>query len=79
MSKYEIPVSIQCIASKTIGTVKCDTLEEFKEKAEKLWESQGYDYPRANISNDFDLNDWDLSEVREDDLKDYETLDDINR
>jgi hypothetical protein len=74
MSKYEIPVSIETTASKTIGTIKCDTLKEFKEKAEKLWEGQDHDYPTANITNDFDLSDWDLSEVSEDDLRYYKAV-----
>lgn len=71
MSKYSIPVSLQTCASHTIGTIECDTLDEFKEKAEKLWESQGYDSPSVNISNNFELGEWDLSEVLEDELQYY--------
>ena len=71
MSKYKVPVSIQTIADKTIGHIECDTIEEYMEKSEALWQSQYYDSPSTNITNDFDLNDWDLSPVSEDDLKYY--------
>lgn len=71
MAKYKIPVAIQTIASKYIGTVECDSIEEYKEKAADLWESQDFDYPTVNITNDFDLNDWDILAVNKDDLKYY--------
>ena len=69
MKKYKIPVSIQTIASKIIGFVECDNIDEFNELAEKLWEEKGYEHPTINCSNDFDLNDWDISEIENDDLK----------
>ena len=71
MSKYKIPVTIQTTASRMIGDVECDSLEEFEEKAELLWEAQNYDSPRTNIDNDFDLGDWDISVITESDLKYY--------
>jgi hypothetical protein len=67
--KYRIPVSIQTVADKNIGFVEVDSIEEYNEKAEKLWRDQGYAHPRINITNDFNLNDWDLSPVSDDDLK----------
>ena len=71
MNKYKVPVEIHSYASKNIGFIECNTIDEFKEKAEELWESQNYDYPSINISNDFDLSDWDMSEITEDDLRFY--------
>ena len=75
MSKYHIPVSIITCASHTIGMVKCDTIEEFNEKAEALWESQGWDAPTTNITNKFDLNDWAIDIITMDDLQYYEVND----
>jgi hypothetical protein len=69
MSKYRIPVGIQAVASTGIGVVECDSLEEFNEKADELWKSQDYDAPSINCTNDFDLNDWDITEIDEDDLR----------
>jgi|TARA_R110000850_G_scaffold271705_1_gene406211 hypothetical protein len=74
MSKYIIPVHIQTSASTVIGEVECDSLADFNVKAEELWESKGYDYPSTNIHNDFDLCDWELSEMSEDDLIYYEVV-----
>ena len=71
MSKYRIPVVIETIASKYIGTIECESLKEYKEKAEDLWEALDYEYPTTNVSNNFDLSDWDISEVDEDMLKYY--------
>jgi len=71
VAKYSIPVSIETIACKTIGVIECDTLEEFNKKADDLWESQGWDSPSTNISNNFELNDWEISEVEEGELKYY--------
>ena len=72
MAKYRIPVGIQAWAGKTIGVVECDTLEEFKDKSEALWEAQGWTSPSTNIHNDFEVDgDWELSPVEEGDLKYY--------
>lgn len=71
MAKYSIPVSIQTCASTIIGVVECDSLEEFHTKSNELWESQDYDSPSGNITCDFDLGDWDISVVHEEDLKYY--------
>ena len=68
MSKYKTWVGIQTVASASIGEIEFDTIEEYYEKAEALWESQDYDSPSTNISNDFDLGDWDLCKVDESDL-----------
>lgn len=73
MSKYIIPVSIGTHAGHTIGTVECDSLEEFNEKAEALWKSQDHEYPTTNCTNDFDLNDWEIDKMEEDDLQYYLT------
>lgn len=73
MKKYKIPVIIETIASHVIGEVECDSLEEYAEKAEKVWESQGHDSPSTNVGNNFDLNEWDLAKFKEDDLKYCET------
>tara|TARA_R110000744_G_scaffold162525_1_gene279172 strand:+ start:2149 stop:2379 length:231 start_codon:yes stop_codon:yes gene_type:complete len=68
MSKYRTWVGIQTVASASIGEIEFDTIEEYYEKAYALWDSQDCNSPSVNISNDFDLSDWDLSEVDEDDL-----------
>ncbi len=60
MSKYKVPVYIEAVASKCIGHVECGSVEEFKREAERLWESQEWDHPSANCTNDFDLGDFDL-------------------
>ena len=72
--KYSIPVTITTTASKMIGTVECDSLVEYKELSEKLWEEQDYYHPTTNISNDFDLDEWDFFDVHQTDLK-YHTND----
>ena len=69
MSKYRLPVVIETTASHVVGFVECDSVEEFNKKSYDLWESKDFDYPSANISNDFDLCDWDIAEIGEDDLK----------
>lgn len=66
--KYKIPVEIHAYASYCIGSIECDSLEEFKEKSEELWESQENDAPDINSLNNFDLSDWEISELKEDDL-----------
>ena len=71
MKKYKVPVTIIATASHTIGEVEVDSIEEFKEKAEELWEELGFDHPTVNISNDFDLGDWEMNEVEERDLDYY--------
>ncbi len=73
MPKYIIPVLIETVASHVIGEVECDSLEEFEKKAEELWEAQDHDYPTTNIHNNFDLNEWDITKMEEDDLRYYET------
>lgn len=75
--KYSVPVTIQTCATKTIGVVECDTIQEYREKAEAMWEEQGYDYPSTNISNDFEIHDWDLSEVHVSDLKYYAFVEEL--
>lgn len=72
MSKYTIPVSIITTASSVIGEVECDNLKEFQEKAYALWEKQDYDYPIQVHGSGFDLCDWEISELKEADLKYYE-------
>ena len=61
--KYKAQVYIQTIATKHIGSVEFDTIEEYNDKSHKLWESQDYEAPSTNISNNFDLNDWELSGI----------------
>ncbi len=75
MSKYRIPVTIETVASHTIGMVDCDSGEEFKRLAKELWESQGWEAPDTNCSNDFDLNEWDIAPVEESDLIYYTSPD----
>lgn len=73
IKKYKADVHIQTVASKHIGTVEFDTIEEFYDKADKLWESRGWDSPSLNCHNDFDLGgDWELNNITESDLKYFE-------
>ena len=73
MGKYRVDVTIQTFASHYIGEVECDSIEEFRKKADALWESQDWEAPRTNITNDFELGDeWEIVEVSEEDLKFYE-------
>jgi len=58
----KIPVYIIAIASKYIGRVEVETEKEFLDKANELWEQQGCEAPDINISNRFDLSDWDIDE-----------------
>ena len=69
--KYSIPVYLHTSASHCIGTIECDSVDEYYIEAEKLWEEQEYDAPSTNVSNDFDLGDWDLDEAEERDLNYY--------
>jgi dTDP-4-dehydrorhamnose 3,5-epimerase-like enzyme len=70
MAKYKTSVYIETYASKHIGEVEFNSVEEYFEKAEKLWESQNYDSPTLNCHNNFDLgDDWDISKISENDLK----------
>ena len=69
--KFSVPVYIETTASHYIGEVECDNIDEYQEAANKLWEEQDWDSPTTNIHNDFDLNDWDIGQVNEDDLKYY--------
>ena len=62
MSKYKTWVGIQTVASASIGEIEFDTIEEYYEKAEALWESQGYDNPTGSPG------DWDFCKVDEGDL-----------
>ena len=71
MKKYKIPISIYTTASHVIGEIECDNVEEYEKLAEKFWEDQDYDAPSTNCTNDFDLGDWELSEIKDDDLKYY--------
>ena len=74
MSKYRIPVSIHAYASYYIGDVECDSIEEFHEKADALWESKDWYSPNANISNDFDIDgEWEIDDLKDSDLKYYLT------
>ncbi|TVO75105.1 hypothetical protein [Sedimenticola selenatireducens] len=73
MAKYKVPVSIQTVATHVIGEIECDSAEEFKIKAHDLWAEKGWNYPTANIHNDFDLHDWDITEIGDDDLQDYKS------
>ena len=68
MSKYKTWVGIQTVASTSIGEIEFDTIEEYYEKAEALWESQDNDSPMGSHGDGFDLSDWDLSKVDESDL-----------
>ncbi len=72
MSKYQIPVTIITCASHTIGYVMCDSVDEYYEKAEALWEKHENYYPSNSLSNEFDLGDWDIMDVVDEDLKYYE-------
>ena len=61
--KVKIPVYIQTVAYKHIGDVEIELPGEFDDAAYELWKSMGFDYPRVNVSNDFELNDeWELPE-----------------
>lgn len=55
--RFKVPVYIRSEASHYIGDVEVesDDPEEYKEKANILWESQKWDSPNTNCHNDFDL------------------------
>lgn len=69
--KYKVPVYILSTASKYIGEVEFDTIEEYNEKKDKLWEKLDYDTPSLYACNDFDLGDWDIEELEDNDLEYY--------
>lgn len=58
----KIPVTITTIASHWIGEVEIETKEEFADAAEKLWESQGYNFPTPCHQEEYDLGEWDIFE-----------------
>jgi len=68
MSKYKTNVGIRTTASTSIGEVEFDTIEEYYEKAEDLWASQGYENPTGSYGDGFDLGDWDICDINESDL-----------
>lgn len=72
MPKYKIPVTISTLAYKHIGSIECDSLEEYNKKSEELWKAQNYEHPTTNISNKFDLSDWEIDEVKDCNLKYYD-------
>jgi len=58
----KIQVYIIATASKYIGEVEVETENEFLDKANKLWTKQDCEAPDINITNKFDLSDWDIDE-----------------
>ena len=69
MGKYKTQVYIETWASKHIGSVEFDSIEEYNEKAQALWESQDFDSPTLNCHNNFDLgDDWETSKIDVSDL-----------
>ncbi len=69
MKKYKMPVEISTIATKTIGEIEFDTIEEYHKKAQELWESQEYDRPSVYACNDFEHDEWELRDVCEDEFE----------
>ena len=61
MKNYKAAVYIETAASKYMGEVEFDSIEEYNEKAQELWDSKDNDYPTTNITNNFDLGDWELA------------------
>lgn len=75
MSKYKMPVMITTTASKFIGYVECDGVEDYHDKAEELWDSLDNESPTTNISNDFELGDFDIAKIDNFDLASYPAKD----
>ena len=67
----KVPVYIVSTASTYIGEVECDTVDEYNEKSQELWENQGYDAPSTNITVKFDLGDWDIQDIGSRDIESY--------
>ena len=70
--KYKIPVYAIATAEKIVTTIECDSYSEYKKEFDKLNDSGDFDGPRANISNDFEIGDSELDELKEEDMKYYE-------
>ena len=61
--KVKIPVVIIATASKHIGDIWVEKLEDFEEAAEKLWKEKDYDIISGNSTNDFDIGDSDIEGI----------------
>mgnify|MGYP000238579098 CR=1 FL=1 len=66
-----MPVCNEDNAYKSIRYVECDSLDDFYDKAEGLWEKTAYDTISANVSNDFDGGDSDIGAISEKGLEFY--------
>ncbi len=64
MEKKTIPVYITTTRSKYIGEVSASNKNEYYNKAEELWENQGYDSPTLchQCGSDADSGDWEIDE-----------------
>lgn len=59
----KIPVYITTTASKFIGEIDIDKLEDFDDAAEALWEAMGYESPSIchSCSDEIELGDFDIN------------------
>lgn len=71
MKKYKIPVIIVATASKVIGEIECDSLEEYNKKVDEFLKKKGFPSIHTNISNDFEVGDSEIEEVKAEDLTYY--------
>jgi len=70
MKKVKVPVYLQAMATRFIGDVEIESLEDFNDAAFKLLEETGMDIS-ANISNDFDMDDSEIQPIDQEDFDFY--------
>lgn len=66
--KYNVPVFMRATASVCIGHIKCDSMAEYREKAQILFEKN--DAPDVTEA---DVSDWDLEELSKENIKYFRT------
>lgn len=72
----KIPVIITATASKFIGEVKVESIEEYEDAAEKLWSETNYKTITTNSTNDFDVTESFLDVISQKDFEFYSKLKD---
>ena len=71
-AKYAVQVYTKAYASKWTATVYCDTEEEYNKLLDdNCNEIHDKGYISTNISNDFDISDCEIDEIKFDEEKQY--------